>query len=404
MTSATTGADGRYQATVRIPIEYVDTGVIYAAYVPQGVDEGKYEPCSSDTVEIGVLFYQTQLEVQIPEQGYPGLPLRIAGAITYTGEAPPIDREIKVFLDGDILVKFYGQGVFEHQVVLYPQTMSVRPLLKPMEGEHTLRVTIEEGGRYAGAIAEKTLNVGKASPEIEIQHMAIITPPKRLQLKGRLVSELPLEGAVVEIEFRDESKMVSTSADGEFEVVFNLPLDSIVMGSQAVSIRARPFEVWHLAVETEAKVFVVDAINLGLVSVAFVFVGMVLYTYRKGRRGKQPKAEVTEPPPSEPEPGEIAEYLIEASVGHRERMLRAYAAAVRVIGTVTNVPMRPQMTVREFLREILPELDGAAEAFAELTRLSEKALYSPYAPEADEAAKAESLALTVGSMLGGGNA
>ena len=85
-------------------------------------------------------------------------------------------------------------------------------------------------------------------------------------------------------------------------------------------------------------------------------------------------------------------------------MLRAYAAAVRVIGTVTNVPMRPQMTVREFLREILPELDGAAEAFAELTRLSEKALYSPYAPEADEAAKAESLALTVGSMLGGGNA
>jgi len=137
---------------------------------------------------------------------------------------------------------------------------------------------------------------------------------------------------------------------------------------------------------------------LGLVSAAFVSVGVVLYTRRRGRPGRR-EIEAMETSLPLPEPTEIPLRDLEGPEGARDRILKAYVEAVGVAEKATEVSMKPYMTLREFLREILPELDGAAEAFVELTRLSERALYSPYAPGEDEAMQAESLVLTVKEML-----
>ena len=86
----------------------------------------------------------------------------------------------------------------------------------------------------------------------------------------------------------------------------------------------------------------------------------------------------------------------EASLeGSRGAILQAYYKAMKIVEGMTEILMKPQSTLRGFLEEATPQLNGAAEAFTGLTSLAERVLYSPYMPGEDEVLKAESLALKV---------
>ena len=396
--SVTTGIDGLYQGTVTMPREYMTPRTLQARYDPQKEDEAKYLPASSDRVDVNVLFYRTQLEIQTPDKVYPGLPLKVGGQIAYDQGAPLVDRQVSIFWDDELLREFNCQDAFEVEVVPYPQTVAVTP--SRLEGEHTLRVVAESKGRYKGTLADSSLVIVKSLPEIKLQTMSFVAPLRKVQLKGRLCSDLPLQESLVEVELRGISQIVSTSADGEFQVVFNLPLDSIVMGAQEVTIRVQPFEIWHLSFETTTKVFVVDGVNLGLISVAFVSVGVVLYTRRRSRTTGSRETHVLGTPSTPLERAASGLIDLEELKGDMARISKAYAEAATVVAEATKVSMKPHMTLREFLREVLPGLDGAAEAFAELTRLSEAALYSPHIPGEDEAVRAEDMARRIGEALG----
>ena len=80
-------------------------------------------------------------------------------------------------------------------------------------------------------------------------------------------------------------------------------------------------------------------------------------------------------------------------------LLEAYVQAAVVVEEATGVRMEPHMTLREFLRGARPAMHGAVDAFARLTALGERALYSPHAPETEQAAEAERLALEVKEVL-----
>ena len=387
---ATTDADGSYQGTVDIPYCYVNSMTVHTEYVPEGDDKGKYQSCSSDSVDVDISFYQTRLEIEVPEQAYPGLPLKIEGEIGYETEIPPVERQIKVLWDDEVLATFYcSQDAFQVEATL-DAGIEV--------GEYTLMVIVEAQEHYSDAFRDGRLTIVKGLPEIRIDKVSFMTLRRKMRIEGQLLSELPLQGGAVTIKLGDASTVVSASADGEFEASLSLPLGSVVMGSQEVTVTAEPLEAWHLSAETTTKVFVVDVVNLGLISAAFVSIGVVLYARRRGKPGRR-EAEVLEASLPLPEPTEIALRELEELKDSRGRILKAYVEAVGVAEKATKVSMKPYMTLREFLREILPELDGAAEAFVELTRLSERALYSPYAPGEDEAMQAESLVLTVKEML-----
>lgn len=74
---------------------------------------------------------------------------------------------------------------------------------------------------------------------------------------------------------------------------------------------------------------------------------------------------------------------------------------MKAVEKMTEISMKPQMTLREFLKEVMPELSGATGAFAELTSLAERALYSPYMPREDGALRAENLASKVEKVISG---
>jgi hypothetical protein len=88
--------------------------------------------------------------------------------------------------------------------------------------------------------------------------------------------------------------------------------------------------------------------------------------------------------------------------GVKGMLLEAYVRAAVVVEGATGVRMGPHVTLREFLREATLGMHGAVGAFARLTALAERALYSSHAPEAEQAAAAEKLAVEVEEVLKGG--
>jgi hypothetical protein len=72
---------------------------------------------------------------------------------------------------------------------------------------------------------------------------------------------------------------------------------------------------------------------------------------------------------------------------------------MKIVESITGVANEPNITLREFLKETTPKLNGMVEAFAELTHLTEDALYSHHLPGLGNVERAEILVLTVKETL-----
>jgi len=74
---------------------------------------------------------------------------------------------------------------------------------------------------------------------------------------------------------------------------------------------------------------------------------------------------------------------------------------MKAVEEEAEISMKPQMTLREFLKEVMPELGDATGAFTELTVLAERALYSRGTLREDGALRAENLASKVERVITG---
>ncbi|MCD5413233.1 MAG: DUF4129 domain-containing protein, partial [Dehalococcoidia bacterium] len=77
------------------------------------------------------------------------------------------------------------------------------------------------------------------------------------------------------------------------------------------------------------------------------------------------------------------------------RIVGWYRRVVRLLLQVFHLVFSPSQTLREFLREVSPRLGPAAGFFEELTRLVERALYSPRKPTEEEAGRGEEISRQV---------
>ena len=136
-----------------------------------------------------------------------------------------------------------------------------------------------------------------------------------------------------------------------------------------------------------------NLLNVGFLSAAVIATGVALYRRRRGRPAAPPPPEGLLPPIVVEKP--IMERKPEGSKG---RVLAAYYDVAGAVQRLTAISLEPQKTLREFLRETKPLLGKAGEAFAELTYLAERALYSPYIGDED-VGKAEGLAQTLKEEL-----
>jgi hypothetical protein len=239
------------------------------------------------------------------------------------------------------------------------------------------------------------VSVTKLIPEVAIHTSGFVVSSASLKVDGNVSSNgEPISGAEVNISFCDKSASTTTDNEGSFSFTLDAPLNPATMGSQSISVSVVPTEPWFDTAQAGASIFVLNFLNIGFLSIAVIATGVVLYQWRKGRSAAPPPTEELPPVAMEEKP------IMEHKPGEpKERMLAAYYDVAGVVQRLTAISLESQMTLREFLRETKPLLGRAGEAFAELTYMAERALYSPYIG-AEDVAKAEELAQTLKELEG----
>jgi prefoldin subunit 5 len=398
--TANTNHNGAYTVTIQIPYKYVNQIQLKAEYNPESNDQNKYLASTSSTVKVQVLFYRTSLAVSVSDLAYPGLPLSISGKVTDQEGTPLAERQISVYL-GDKLegqVKSSLNGTFNSQFTLDPQITT---------GNYTLKITTQASYRYAPAEVQRTLTVTKMATAITVNSPTFIVIPTELQITGTVSSAASaLKGAVVELYFTNKTAKTVTLNDGSFNLTVNVALDAAFGGYQELTLKTQPAQPWQAATQTKISIFTVNSAGT---SIAFAL-SLCVFTvaFLKFSKTKKNTLSANADTPIIPDPKPMQKQYSTTSIastqetkfeGERGKILKAYVEAQTVVHGATGNILTANMTLREYAVISKSRIGEAAQAFAELTGLSEKALYSPHTPQPQEAENAEDLSETVRRIL-----
>lgn len=399
MNEALTSSNGSYSISVRIPYRYVEALKIEALYTPIGDDRGVYLASKSRAFSINVMFYRSLVNVTVPVEAYPGVPITVEGEVAVEDGVSAGFRNVKIFLDHVFLAENETnlQGCFEAEIT-FSQHIQI--------GKHSLTFTVEPRGVYAGTTYEGELNIVKAPSEINIQASSILVLPSTMYIEGSVYSSFgPLRGALIRLEFGESSSAVKTLSDGKFNATVDMPLNLVLSGFQELRVNVEPAEPWNAPLYIKKTVLVINPANISLVSAAFLSLIATLYTrLGKGKPREEAVAAALETP------SKLEAHIVEAQLskpkvdlegvgGVKGGILEAYLEAVEKIGKAVKISIEPDMTLREFLSKAKPKLDGATGFFTELTLMTERILYSPYLPRMDEASRAEDFAKKIVEVL-----
>jgi hypothetical protein len=391
----TTDLDGSYVTDITIPYIYVSTMTLRAIYIPAGNDIGIYQGSQSPPVIVNTSFYPTLLEASAPETAHPGLPITISGHVSSTDG--PVDRIIKVLLDNTQLAEEITEGQFSLQIALPPQIPT---------GEHNLTVVAAPQERYSGASMSLSINISRLPIQADIKVPPLIVIPRPLQISGKVYHNLDLiQDARVNLTFRDLSATVRTTTDGSFTTTIDVPFDLFLAGPQELIVTIEPVEPWYTSLQVKRGSFTINPANIGLLLVAVISLGPLVFSRVRTRppsRGEKmvtPEARRREPPAIAPPPRPKHQLT-----GIKGRILSAYLDGLEAVEKVTNIPMAPHTSLREFVNAATPQLPTAIKPFTELTTIAEIALYSAHRLDEDTATRAEQLATTITEELRSGTA
>jgi len=387
---AFTGEDGSFEGVLRVPYNYVPEVVLEALYRPHDEDIGLYLASRSPPDTLNVLFYSAALTLRLEDKAYPGRQTEVRGGFDYGDYPVPQARQIEVYLDDLLVARAEVGSQFSLFLKLDQQTEPDR---------RRITVAAPAEGRYAPVVASAYLRVVQATPEMDLDLPWVALIPGDIEVSGRVSSEVgPISRGEIILKLGGAEVKTRTAEDGSFALKIRRGMGMELIGSQALKVRVIPQEPWHAATISSESLFVVNWVNSGGILLGLLALGIL--ARRRARKFELPrrrKGEVVDPPP----PVEQRELDIIASIDAlpaeepRRRIVGWYRRVVRLLLQVFHLVFGPSQTPREFLREVSPRLGPAAGFFAELTRLVERALYSPRQPTDEEAQRGEEISRQV---------
>lgn len=394
-----TASDGSFQTRLQLPFEYVPAVTLEALYYPRGEDIGVYVASKSEPVEVALLFYAAELEIEAPKKAYPGLEMAIEGRFDYGENPVPPQREIGFYIDGEPVGQDTVGGMFEKMLALDG---------KLRLGEHRLTVDVPARERYAPVEAEALFEVVRVTPVIEMSPPALAVMPFAVTVKGKVDSEIgPLGGLPIEASFNGHEARGVTSEDGSFSVRVDTGFDFSLIGSQEVGVLLEPEDSW-ISVRQASR----DVVTINPVLIVVLAGGVVFVLVASGRRLKAWLAvratRSREAVPAGVVPVPVAEGTARAvhdlgatprATEGRELMIELYRRLLKLVQQWTGAQMRADMTYREFARASGGALGPARTYWERLTRLVERVLYSRYGPLPDDVAESRELSQRVEDSL-----
>ncbi|MEE8205031.1 MAG: DUF4129 domain-containing protein, partial [Dehalococcoidales bacterium] len=292
---------------------------------------------------------------------------------------------LKLWLDNELMAQKTIQGRFAIEITPSPELAT---------GRHRLTLEVAPLGRYQGASMSLDFNVSRIPTQADIEMALFVVLPESLKVSGRVYHrEGFLEDARVTLAFRDFSTTTRTASYGGFSATIEVPLDPFLFGLQELIVTVAPAEPWYAPLETTQRIIVINPAHIGLLLAALLSVGLL--TYRRGRAGVADRPErgaaSVKSRPGQPAAIPPRRRRCYDLSGINGRIILAYLDALTAVEKKTGITLAPQTTLREFLRAaaLPPPL---AVPFAELTTLTEVAMYSGRQPDRDSAVRAGRLA------------
>ncbi|MCL0084383.1 DUF4129 domain-containing protein, partial [Dehalococcoidia bacterium] len=396
--STVTGEGGWYGGIFLVPYEYVPEVVLEALYRPRDEDVGRYLASKSPPVSLRVLFYSATLTLSLEDRAFPGRGTEVGGGFDYEGYPVPQTRQIEVYLDDSLVARAEVGSHFSLSLELDPQ----------MElGKRRITVAAPAVGRYAPVIASAYLNVVQATPVVDLNLPWVAFIPGGIELSGRVFSEVgPVSRGEINLKLGRTEAGAITAEDGSFAVKIRKGMGLELIGSQSLRVQVIPREPWHSAEISTESLFVVNWVNSGGILLGLLALGILAQS--RARRFALPRRR---------KDGQSGVQRQESRVGAGDfrlqtpdfrlspdalpagepgsRIVGWYRRVVRLLLQVFHLVFSPSQTLREFLREVSPRLGPAAGFFEELTRLVERALYSPRKPTEEEAGWGEEISRQV---------
>ncbi len=399
--SATTGTGGLYQGSLQVPYWYMTQISVQALYYPRDSDVGVYIASLSPEVMLQVMFYEATIDLTVAEDAYPGLEIGIAARFDYGQWPVPSEREVEIYLDNELVASLQAQPEFIRKITIAPNTET---------GRHVITVSAQASGRYAAVVATAGLSVTRMTPVIDLKTPRIILAPWSTHFSGTVNSDQgPLDGALVKMSLRGSQTELASSNDGTFDAGMKMGWGLDLFGSEQLRVEVIPREPWNEPVIVTRNVFVVNVVNCAGLLVVLVVLAVYVPGRLKRRLGRHSKASY-EPHPLDPVPVYSTEAaptgMSEEAMGEpvgkpRERILRWYLLALKVVQRIARVSARPDQTLREFARETASAIGPLADRFAEFTRIVERLLYSRHEPSEEDAERIKSLSKNIEKGVGG---
>jgi hypothetical protein len=404
-TTTTTGCDGLYFASITIPYQYVDNMTLTAIYEPSGTDIRNYLSSKSQPVTIKPLFYHTYLKVTMPQGLYRGQPFSISGEVT--SDNASISRNISVHLDSTLLAEKNISGSFNLEITQSGNTTS-------RKGE--LTVAVAPDGRYSGASQSRYITISSTPAHIDTKIPSIVLLPASIKISGRVYGEFgPIADVPVSLKFNNSLTTAATAPDGSFQRVFNLHIlpektpvsdsqhDLSPIGSHEIAVTIDRGESRGTIIGEESRIITINPLSTGLIMAILTSLGLVIYRRAHTRTSRQrviPPAEPVALPTISPSPPIPSMPKLTAI---KSKIFSAYRSGLAIIEKITGIVMAPHITMREFLKMTPLPSPNVSECFAELTAITEIALYSSREPPQETVTRAEKLAATIAEEAGVGN-
>ncbi|MDD5190267.1 MAG: DUF4129 domain-containing protein [Dehalococcoidales bacterium] len=386
--TAFTDNQGNYSITVTVPFEYRPTVQIQTTYFPQNEDIGKYLAAVSPKVPVDVLFYQTRLEFQTDNKTYPGRNLTVNGSIIY--KAPgniipiPIDRSIEIYFDNELVTELTAAGAFSYTFLLAPDIKL---------GGHLITVTTSASGRYSPTFGDINITVQKATPVFKGKINSAILIPGNIKFEGQIISDLgALTDPGIMVNFGGNTYRFTGDTKGIVSSTGRTKYDFSLIGTQTLEMTITPTEPWNnIAVITD-QVMVINLINCGLF-LGVVLLSLLLIPRRvKIKWGQRPTKNQTLAGPNSPvstAPIYQGTITVDRPVGatdstpfplrteNKSEIISLYRVTLILVEKITRIIFKPQETLREYARDVEKPLGKVGAFFGALTRIVEKAIYSP---------------------------
>ena len=357
---------GSFGGIIIIPYVYEPEVRLYAEYVPNDEDSGRFKASKSNIIILRLIYEEPSIIASLNVSSITPLrPFMIFGRVlTQSGIYPE-----KLFMNafGKVeAINIQEDGSFKH-VIKVPGTVSA--------GFHKITLYTKAHSILAPSQKFLWIKVYKIPVYLLLHVPTIALSGFQVSIRGELsIMEDRIEGShprgeiILELlEGRHAFKVENRT----FSINLVIPMTSPT-GFIDVTLRFNPDNPIYQTAFMKTRLLIINPLTILIPLSGMIYLMKISVSTFMKKKGKAPQATLKEAEVTE----EVKPFIPRAG-----GIVEIYLEAVRIASEIAGIKMKPSDTIREFMVKVYDKLGGAATLFSELSYMTEAAIYGEIKPD-----------------------